>query len=41
MNNDHLHVRTEFTIEKEFKKLIHDMSKMIENNELDTINYQI
>ena len=41
MNNDYLHVRVEFTIEKEFKKLIQDMSEMIENNELDTINYQI
>ena len=35
MNNDQIHVRAEFTIEKgkieEFKKLIQDMSKMIEN----------
>jgi quinol monooxygenase YgiN len=44
MNNDQIHVRAEFTIEKgkieEFKKLIHDMSRMVENNEPDTINYQ-
>jgi hypothetical protein len=37
-------VRAEFTIEKgkieEFKKLIRDMSKMVENDEPDTINYQ-
>ncbi len=43
-NNNQIHVRAEFTIEKgkieEFKKLIHDMSRMVENNEPDTINYQ-
>lgn len=37
-------MRAEFSIEKgkiqEFKKLIQDMSKMVENNEPDTINYQ-
>ena len=42
--NNQIHVRAEFTIEKgkieEFKKLIQDMSRMVENNESDTINYQ-
>ena len=42
--NNQIHVRAEFTIEKgkieEFKKLIQDMSRMVENNEPDTINYQ-
>jgi quinol monooxygenase YgiN len=37
-------VRAEFTIKKgkieEFKKLIQDMSRMVENDEPDTINYQ-
>jgi quinol monooxygenase YgiN len=37
-------VRAEFTIEKrkiqEFKKLIRDMRRMVENDEPDTINYQ-
>ena len=44
MKNNQIHVRAEFTIEKgkieEFKKLIQDMSRMVENNEPDTINYQ-
>jgi quinol monooxygenase YgiN len=44
MNNNQIHVRAEFTIEKgkieEFKKLIQDMSRIVENNEPDTINYQ-
>ncbi|HKO40760.1 MAG TPA: antibiotic biosynthesis monooxygenase [Nitrososphaeraceae archaeon] len=44
MNNNQIHVRAEFNIEKEkieeFKKLIQDMSRMVENNEPDTINYQ-
>jgi quinol monooxygenase YgiN len=45
INEDNqIHVRAEFTIEKgkieEFKKLIQDMSRIVENNELDTINYQ-
>jgi hypothetical protein len=44
MKNNQIHVRAEFTIEKgkieEFKKLILDMSRMVENNEPDTINYQ-
>ena len=43
MNNNQIHVRAEFNIEKEkieeFKKLIQDMSRMVENNEPDTINY--
>ena len=42
MNNDQIHVRAEFTIEKgkieEFKKLVQDMSRMVENSEPDTIN---
>ncbi len=44
MNNNQIHVRAEFTITKEkieeFKKLIQDMSRMVENNEPDAINYQ-
>jgi quinol monooxygenase YgiN len=44
MKNNQIHVRAEFTIEngkiEEFKKLIQDMSRMVENNEPDTINYQ-
>jgi quinol monooxygenase YgiN len=44
MNKNQIHVRAEFNIEKgkidEFKKLIQDMSRMVENNEPDTINYQ-
>lgn len=44
MKNNQIHVRAEFTIEKgkieEFKKLIQDMSRIVENNEPDTINYQ-
>ena len=44
MKNNQIHVRAEFTIEKgkieEFKKLIQDMSRMVENSEPDTINYQ-
>ena len=44
MNNNQIHVRAEFTIEKgkikEFKKLIQDMSRIIDNNGLDTKNYQ-
>src|SRR5215203_1939144 len=43
-NNNQIHVRAEFTIEKgkieEFKKLIQDMSRIVKNNEPDTINYQ-
>jgi quinol monooxygenase YgiN len=44
MKNNQIYVRAEFNIEKgkkeEFKKLIQDMSRMVENNEPDTINYQ-
>src|SRR5918994_6587612 len=45
MNSNHqIHVRAEFNIEKgkkeEFKKLIQNMSRMVKNNEPDTINYQ-
>jgi len=39
-----IHFRAEFSIEQgkkeEYKKLIKEMSKMVEANELDTINYQ-
>ena len=44
MNSNQINVRAEFNIEKgkieEFKKLIQDMSRMVENNEPETINYQ-
>ena len=44
MNNNQIHVRAEFTIEKgkieEFKKLIQDMSRMVENKEPGTLCYQ-
>ncbi len=44
MKNNQIHVRAEFTIEKgtieEFKKLIQDMSRIVDNNNLDTKNYQ-
>ena len=44
MNTNQINIRAEFNIEKgkieEFKKLIQDMSIMVENNEPDTINYQ-
>jgi quinol monooxygenase YgiN len=44
MDSSQIDVRAEFNIEQgkieEFKKLIQDMSKMVENNEPDTINYQ-
>ena len=42
--NNQIHIRAEFTLEKgkieEFKNLIQKMSRMVENNEPDTINYQ-
>jgi len=42
--NNQIHIRAEFTLEKgkieEFKNLIQEMSRMVENNEPDTINYQ-
>ena len=43
MKNNQIHVRAEFTIEKgkkeEFKKLIQNMSRIVDNNDLDTKNY--
>ena len=43
-NNHQIHIRAEFTIEKgnieEFKKLIQEMSRTVENSEPNTINYQ-
>jgi quinol monooxygenase YgiN len=39
-----IHFRAEFTIEEgkieEFRNLVHDMSRAVEANEPDTINYQ-
>ena len=39
-----IHFRAEFTIEEgkieEFKKLVQDMSRIVEANEPDTIDYQ-
>jgi hypothetical protein len=39
-----INFRTEFTVEEgkieEYKKLVQDMSKVVEANEPDTINYQ-
>ena len=44
-HNQIIHFRAEFTIEQgkieEYKKLIQEMSRMVEANEPDTINYQI
>jgi quinol monooxygenase YgiN len=44
MNNNQIHFRAEITIEEgkteEFKELIQDLSKMVEANEPDTIEYQ-
>ncbi|HEY0580460.1 MAG TPA: antibiotic biosynthesis monooxygenase [Candidatus Nitrosocosmicus sp.] len=44
MASNQIHFRAEFIIEKgkidEFKKLIEDMSRVVEANEPDTINYQ-
>ena len=43
-NNHQIHVRAEFSIDKgkkeEFKKLIQEMSRIVDNNDLDTKNYQ-
>jgi len=44
MEHSQIHFRAEFTIEQgkieEYKKLIQEMSRMVEANEPDTINYQ-
>jgi quinol monooxygenase YgiN len=44
MKNNRIHIRAEFTIEEgkidEFKKLIQDMSRMVEANEPDTLDYE-
>ena len=44
MEHDQIHFRAEFAIEEgkieEYKKLVQDMSRMVEANEPDTINYQ-
>ena len=43
--NQTIHFRAEFTIERrkiqEYKKLIQEMSRMVEANEPDIINYQL
>ena len=44
MEHNQIHFRAEFTIEEgkieEYKKLVQEMSKVVEANEPDTINYQ-
>lgn len=44
MEYNHIHFRAEFIIEvgkiEEYKKLIQEMSKVVQVNEPDTINYQ-
>jgi quinol monooxygenase YgiN len=44
MKHDQIHIRAEFTIQEgkieEYKKLVQDMSRVVEANEPDTINYQ-
>ena len=44
MEHNQIHFRAEFTIEEgkieEYKKLVQDMSRLVEANEPDTINYQ-
>src|SRR5919197_6556792 len=44
MKNNQVHFRAEFSIEEgkieEYKKLVHEMSRMVEANEPDTMNYQ-
>jgi quinol monooxygenase YgiN len=44
LKNNQIHFRAEFTIEEgkieEFKKLVQEMSRVVEANEPDTINYQ-
>src|ERR671913_172592 len=44
MNRNQIHFRAEFAIEEgkteEYKKLVEDMSRMVEANEPGTLNYQ-
>ena len=44
MKNNRIHIRVEFIIKEgkidEFKKLVQDMSRMVESNEPDTIDYE-
>jgi quinol monooxygenase YgiN len=44
MKHDQIHFKAEFIInegkKEEYKKLIHEMSRMVEANEPDTINYE-
>ena len=44
MKHNEIHFRAEFTIEEgrieEYKKLVQDMSRVVEANEPDTINYR-
>ena len=44
MEHNQIHFRAEFTIEEgkieEYKKLVQDMSRVVEANEPDTINYE-
>jgi quinol monooxygenase YgiN len=44
MKHNQIHFRAEFTIEEgkieEYKKLVQEMSRVVEANEPDTINYQ-
>lgn len=44
MEHNQMHFRAEFTIEEgkteEYKKLVEEMSRVVEDNEPDTINYQ-
>jgi quinol monooxygenase YgiN len=44
MKHNQIHFRAEFTIQEgkmeEYKKLVQDMSRVVEANEPDTINYQ-
>ena len=44
MDRNQIHFRAEFTIEEgkidEYKKLVQDMSKMVEANESDTVSYR-
>ncbi|HYO05558.1 MAG TPA: hypothetical protein VER14_01065, partial [Phototrophicaceae bacterium] len=44
MDRNQIHFRAEFTIEEgkigEYKKLVQEMSKMVEANEPDTVSYR-